>query len=140
MIQVTPDITLHDDEISVTFVRSPGAGGQNVNKVATAVQLRFDARNARELPGDVRARLLRLAGDRATKAGEIVITAHRFRTQLANRRDAIDRLVALIRRAAVRPRARLATRPHAGAVRARLDTKRRRSDVKRQRRRPADAD
>ena len=83
-IEVTPDISLDDGEISITFIRSPGAGGQNVNKVATVAQLRFDAAGSAALSGPVRHRLLHLAGARATRAGEIVITAHRFRTQEAN--------------------------------------------------------
>ena len=130
MIRVTDTIALDADEVSVTFVRSGGPGGQNVNKVATAAQLRFDAANSRNLPEPVRQRLLRLAGSRATTSGEIVISADRFRTQEANRRDAIARLVDLIARASERPKPRIATRPGAGAVRRRIDGKKRRSEVK----------
>ena len=100
-IRIDERISLADDEVSEQFVRSPGPGGQNVNKLATAVQLRFDARGSRSLPDDVRERLLELAGARATKHGEILINAHRFRTRERNREDALERLVSLVRRAAV---------------------------------------
>ncbi|MEM9027120.1 MAG: alternative ribosome rescue aminoacyl-tRNA hydrolase ArfB [Pseudomonadota bacterium] len=130
MIEIGPNLALDENELTITFIRSPGAGGQNVNKVATAAQLRFDAANSQSLPDYLRARVLDLAGNRATRAGQIVITAHRFRTQEANRRDAIARLVALIRQAAVRRRPRIATRPTGAAIRKRLDSKKRRSGVK----------
>lgn len=133
MIQITRDIAIDERELEITFIRSPGAGGQNVNKVATAAQLRFDAVRSPSLPEPVRQRLIALAGSRATRGGEIVITAHRYRTQDANRRDAISRLTDLIRRAATPRRSRIATKPTGGSVRRRLETKKRRADVKRAR-------
>ena len=129
-IWVDERISLADDEVSEQFVRSPGPGGQNVNKLATAVQLRFDARGSPSLPEDVRERLLELAGTRATKHGEIVISAHRFRTRERNREDALERFVSLVRRAAVADKPRKPTKPSAAAKRRRLDDKRRRSRLK----------
>src|SRR6201999_3272505 len=111
------------------FVRASGPGGQNVNKLATAAQLRFDTSRI-TLPDDARARLIRLAGQRITKEGVIVIHAQRFRTQERNRADAIDRLVELLREAMVRPKPRRATKPTLGSEMRRLDSKKRRSDVK----------
>ena len=136
-IFVNDRIGLADDEVSERFVRSPGPGGQNVNKVATAVQLRFDARGSRSLPEDVRVRLLDLAGTRATKLGEIVIHAHRFRTRERNRDDALERLVSLVRRAAEVAKPRRPTRPSLAAVQRRTEDKRRRSQLKRTRQSPA---
>ena len=130
MIRVTDTIAIGEDEIAERFVRAAGPGGQNVNKVATAVQLRFDARRSPSLPEDVRARLMRLAGRRVTQDGVLVITAQRFRTQERNREDAIERLVALIRQAAVRPIPRRPTRPTAASRERRLAAKKRRSGVK----------
>ena len=135
-IFVNDRIGLADDEVSERFVRSPGPGGQNVNKVATAVQLRFDARGSRSLPEDVRVRLLDLAGARATKHGEIVIDAHRFRTRERNREDALERLVSLVRRAAEVAKPRRPTRPSLAAVQRRTEDKRRRSQLKRTRQSP----
>jgi ribosome-associated protein len=134
MIAITADLTLDEREITETFIRASGPGGQNVNKVASAVQLRFDATASPSLPAPVKARLLRLAGSRATQDGVIIITAQRFRAQERNRDDARDRLAALIRRAAEPPRRRRKTQPGAAQREARLTAKARRSTVKRQRR------
>ena len=134
-IHVNDRVSLADDEVSEQFVRSPGPGGQNVNKLATAVQLRFDARGSKSLPDDVRSRLLRLAGTRATKHGEIVIDAHRYRTRERNREDALERLVSLVRRAAMPPKPRRATRPTRASKLRRAEDKRRRSQLKSTRRR-----
>lgn len=134
MIEITGTISLDPREIEESFIRSPGPGGQNVNKVATAVQLRFDLRASPSLPEAVRARAERLAGRRLTKDGVVVITAARFRSQERNREDALARLVALLREAARPPVPRKATRPSAGAKRRRLDDKTRRGAIKRLRR------
>ena len=136
MIAITDDLALDEREISETFIRASGPGGQNVNKVASAAQLRFDARKSPSLPDPVKTRLLRLAGKRATLEGEIVITAQRFRSQERNREDALMRLVVLIRRAAEPPKPRRRTRPGAAQRERRLAAKARRSAVKRQRRPP----
>jgi ribosome-associated protein len=133
MIEVTPDIRIAEDELSFSFVRASGPGGQNVNKVSTAVQLRFDAANSPNLPEAVRARALRLAGRRATTEGVIVLDARRHRTQERNRQDAIERLVALLQRAAELPKPRTSTKPTRASRIKRLDDKRRRSAVKRAR-------
>ena len=129
-IFVNDRISLADDDVSEQFVRSPGPGGQNVNKLETAVQLRFDARGSKSLSDDVRSRLLEIAGTRATKHGEIVINAHRFRTRERNREDALERLVALVRQAAVVVKPRRATQPSRTAKRRRVEDKRRCSQVK----------
>ena len=131
MIPVTPRISLDDSEIEETFVRASGPGGQNVNKLSTAVQLRFDVRRSRSLPNDVAIRLMKLGGQRITREGVLVITAQRFRTQERNRADARERLVDLIREAAVPPVPRRPTRPTFSSKQERLEGKKRGSDVKR---------
>ncbi|MGH6924977.1 MAG: alternative ribosome rescue aminoacyl-tRNA hydrolase ArfB [Propylenella sp.] len=136
MIRITPKIAIAESEILESFVRASGPGGQNVNKVATAVQLRFDARHSPSLPEPVRERLERLAGARLTKAGEVVIFADRFRTQERNRADALARLIALIQSAAVAPRPRRATKPTAASKERRLKEKGERSALKGMRKRP----
>ena len=140
MIRVTNDIALGEDEIVEQFIRSSGPGGQNVNKVATAVQLRFDVARSPNLPGPVRERLKRLAGRRLTGDGVLIIDARRYRTREQNRRDALDRLVALVRKAAIAPTPRKATRPTAASRRRRLEGKQRHGVLKRGRRRVRDVD
>ncbi len=131
MIRITGDIAIDEGEIRQEHIRASGPGGQNVNKVASAVQIRFDVAGSDSLPEDVRQRLVRLAGRRMTVGGELVIDARRFRTQERNRRDALDRLVRLIRRAAQRPKPRRKTAPTLASKQRRLETKHRRSRTKR---------
>ncbi len=140
MIRITDRIALGDGEIGETFIRSSGPGGQNVNKVATAVQLRFDVRASPSLPSDVKARLERLAGSRLTLDGVIVLTAQRFRTQERNRADALARLVALIQRAIEVQKPRRATRPTLASKVRRLSAKGRRATTKARRGTPASED
>src|SRR4030043_2152001 len=134
MIQVTRTISIEENEIRQEFIQASGPGGQNVNKVATAVQLRFDVANSPSLPDKVRERLLSLARRQITKEGILIINARRFRTQGANRQDAMERLVELIRKAAQKPQIRRKTRPTLGSKMRRLEAKRPRAKTKRFRR------
>ena len=136
MIAITEDLTIDERELSETFIRASGPGGQNVNKVASAAQLRFDVTASPSLPAAVKSRLARLAGNRMTQDGVIVITAGRFRSQERNRGDARERLVALIRRAAEPPKPRHKTRPSHAQREARLEAKAKRSQTKRLRAAP----
>jgi len=131
MIHITRTITIDESEIQEYFVRASRPGGQNVNKVATAVQLRFDVANSRSLPEEVRIRLISLAGNRITEDGILIIDARRFRTQGRNREDATDRLVELIRNAAQRPKIRRKTRPTLASKIRRLESKRHGAESKR---------
>jgi ribosome-associated protein len=133
MIQVTNSIALDEAELQESFIRASGPGGQNVNKVESAVQLRFDVRNSPSLPEDVKARLERIAGKRLTNDGVLIITAQRFRTQERNREDAVARLVELVRQATERPKPRRPTRPTLASKKRRLESKGRRSEIKKRR-------
>jgi ribosome-associated protein len=135
MPENTHFIKIPPDEIHYDFVQSSGPGGQNVNKVATAVQLRFDARNSKILKPAVREKLYRLAGKRINSAGELIIEARRYRTQQRNREDAMQRLLRLIERASIPPKRRRKTQPTAASKLRRLDSKRRRSEIKKLRKR-----
>jgi ribosome-associated protein len=130
MIRITPSIAIDESEIEESFIRSSGPGGQNVNKLATAVQLRFDVRHSPSLSDEVRARLDRLAGRRLTRDGVLVITAQRHRTQERNRQDARERLIDLIRQAAVAPVKRRPTRPTKASRERRLEGKKRHATIK----------
>src|SRR3954467_1392304 len=138
-IRITDDIAIGESEIEESFVRSSGPGGQNVNKLSTPVQLRFDVRGSPSLPNDVAVRLMRLAGKRLTKAGVLVIGGQSHRTQERNRADALERLIALIKEAAVRPIPRRATKPTKASKEKRLEGKKVRSNIKGMRRGEAGA-
>ena len=134
MIEVTPSVSIEESEIQFDFIRSTGPGGQNVNKVATAVQLRWDVRATTALPPDVKERLARLAGSRITGEGVLIIEARRYRTQEQNRFDAVQRLVALVQKALEAPKPRRKTRPSVTTSAARVGAKRQRGELKRIRR------
>jgi len=133
MLRIARDLTIEENDLDISFVRASGPGGQNVNKLSTAAQLRFDTRRL-SLPADAQARLARLAGQRLTKDGVIVIHAQRFRTQERNRTDAVDRLVELLREAMTPPVPRRPTKPTFGSKQRRLEGKKRRGDIKAKRR------
>ena len=133
MIRITDQISIDESEIEESFVRSSGPGGQNVNKLSTAVQLRFDVRRSPSLPNDVAVRMMRLAGKRLTKDGVLVIIAQNHRTQERNRAEAQDRLIALIQEAAIKPTVRRATKPTKASKERRIEGKKRRSVVKQHR-------
>ena len=133
MIQITTDISIDEKEIKMDFIRASGPGGQNVNKVASAVQLRFDVYGSPSLPDDVRKRLTLLSGNRINEDGILIIDARRFRTQNRNRQDAIDRLIELIEKSTIKPKHRLKTKPSVASKRRILEDKRRRSKRKRMR-------
>ena len=130
MIRITDSISIDESELHESFVRSSGPGGQNVNKLSTAVQLRFDVRQSPSLPNDVAVRLMRLAGKRMTKDGVLVLIAQNHRTQERNRAEAQERLIELIRQAAVRPVPRRATKPTKASKQRRIESKKRRANVK----------
>ncbi len=140
MLEVTPGLIIDESELDERFVRASGPGGQNVNKVATAVELRFDVANSPKLPPDVRERLRALAGSRMTSDGVLLIDARRHRTQAQNREDARQRLTELLRQALVRPKRRRKTRPTKSSVEKRVESKKRRAQTKRGRGRVGDSD
>jgi ribosome-associated protein len=131
MIEISPAVSINEDEVQIDFIRASGPGGQNVNKVSSAAQLRFDIRNSPSLEPEVKDRLVRLAGSRATEDGILIIEAKRYRTQEQNRLDAVQRLVALVQKALERPKPRHKTRPTLASKQKRLQAKRQRSEIKR---------
>lgn len=140
MIDITPNISIHEDEIQESFIRSSGPGGQNVNKVETAVQIRFDARHSRNIPTYIYARLKELAGQRMTKEGVIIITANEFRSQVRNRQEARDRLCELIRQSTIEQKSRRPTKPSRAAKTKRTDQKKQRGTIKKNRGRVSNSD
>ncbi|MCI0552542.1 MAG: aminoacyl-tRNA hydrolase [Anaerolineae bacterium] len=130
MLEISPNTKINENELQIDFVRASGPGGQNVNKVATAVQLRFDANNS-SLPEEAKARLIHLAGKRMTSEGVLLIEAKRFRTQEQNREDALQRFVELVRKSLAKPKARRKTKPTKASKEARLKEKKRKGDIKR---------
>lgn len=134
MIEVTPSLSLDENEIQLDFIRSSGPGGQNVNKVASGVQLRFDVRNSPSLAPDVKERLIKLAGSRVTEDGILIIEAKRYRTQEQNRFDATQRLITWVQKALEKPKVRKATRPTITAKAARVGDKKKRGEIKKTRR------
>lgn len=133
MIEITPSLLIDERELQIDFIRASGPGGQNVNKVATAAQLRFDVR-ASSLPEDAKQRLVRLAGSRMTGEGVLLLEAKRFRTQEQNREDAIRRFIELVRKSLIKPKARRKTKPSQAAKEERLKEKKRRGEIKKMRR------
>lgn len=140
MIEITPDITIHDDEIEFEFIRASGPGGQNINKVASAVQLRFDVINSTSLPLDVRDRLINTAGNRISSEGILIIEAKRYRSQERNRQDAIDRFIKMVKASTEKPKSRKPTKPSEESKRRRLEDKRRHAERKRLRKSIPDED
>jgi ribosome-associated protein len=134
MIEITSSISIDENELRLDYIHASGPGGQNVNKVASTAQLRFDIRKTQSLTPDVKERLIKLAGNRVTKEEILIIEAKRYRTQEQNRSDAIDRLVHLVQKAVVEPRKRTATRPSAAARESRIRAKKQRGEIKRDRR------
>ncbi len=139
-LRITPGIHLPESELQISFIRSSGPGGQNVNKVATAAQLRFDLMGSPSLPEGLKRRAAKIAGTRLTTEGEIVLTASSYRTQAQNRDDAVNRLLDLLHRAATPPKRRIATRPTLAAKRRRMDAKSKRGAIKKQRKVKPDFD
>ena len=139
MLEITPSVQIDERDLQIDFVRASGPGGQNVNKVATAAQLRFDVRGS-SLPADVRERLIRLAGSRMTTEGVLLIEAKRFRTQEQNRADALNRFAELVRKALIPPKPRKRTKPSAASKAERLQAKKKRGEIKRHRTKSFDLD